>query len=129
MTGSDLPDIVRALIVAHIDSVVQLEVLLLLQADPTRARTAAEVARELRIDATWVAGQLRQLCDAGLLSCTDQPDTSYAYAPRTPELRDAANELAKAYTERRVTVISLIFSKPVDPIRSFTDAFRLRRKD
>jgi hypothetical protein len=37
--------------------------------------------------------------------------------------------LAQAYTDRRVSVITLIFSKPVDKLRSFTDAFKLRRDD
>jgi len=32
-----------------------------------------------------------------------------------------------SYADRRVTVIGLIFSKPVDKIRSFADAFRIRK--
>ena len=44
-----------------------------------------------------------------------------------PELDQAVVRLAKDYAERRVTVITLIFSKPVDKLRTFADAFRLRK--
>ena len=43
------------------------------------------------------------------------------------DLHRAVAGLAREYAARRVTVIGLIFSKPVDKIRSFADAFRLRR--
>lgn len=125
----ELPDNVRALITSHIDSVIQLEVLLLLQGSPARQRTAVDVAKELRIDLGWVGQQLKQFCDGGLIGCGEGTGGGqvYTYTPRTPELKEAIDALAELYLERRVTVISTIFSKPVDPIRSFSDAFRLRR--
>jgi hypothetical protein len=123
----DIPANVQALIAAHISSVVQLELLLLLHAQPDRDRTPTDISKELRVDAGWVAGQLRALCAAGLLVCTETPAPSFRYWPARPDLKDAVDGLAQAYAKRRVTVIGLIFSKPVDPIRSFTDAFRLRK--
>lgn len=127
VTDQDIPDNVRALIASHISSVVQLELLLLLHAQPARERTPADISQELRIDAGWVTGQLRVLCSAGLLVCNEGPNPSFRYWAARPELHDAVEGLARAYAERRVTVIALIFAKPLDPIRSFTDAFRLRR--
>jgi predicted ArsR family transcriptional regulator len=124
----DIPDNVRALIASHISSVVQLELLLLLHAQPARERTAADISRELRIDAGWVTGQLRELTAAGLLVINENAGPTFRYWAARPEIHDAVEGLAKAYAERRVTVIALIFSKPADPIRSFTDAFRLRRE-
>ena len=118
---------VRTLIIERIDSVVHLELLLLLHANAGRAWTAADVAQELRIDASWAAGQLGELAARGLLApAADQPG-AFRYAPGSPELDAAVTQLAKDYTERRVTVITLIFSKPVDKLRSFADAFRLRK--
>jgi hypothetical protein len=35
--------------------------------------------------------------------------------------------LAAAYRESRVAVIQLVFARPSDPLRSFADAFRMRR--
>jgi hypothetical protein len=36
--------------------------------------------------------------------------------------------LADTYRERRVAVVSLIASKPIDNVRAFSDAFRLRKR-
>jgi hypothetical protein len=58
---------------------------------------------------------------------TDDPRT-FHYAPASGSPLDAAvAQLARDYAERRVTIITLIFSKPVDKLRSFADAFRLRK--
>jgi hypothetical protein len=37
--------------------------------------------------------------------------------------------LADTYRERRVAVITVIASKPMENVRAFSDAFRLRKKD
>jgi hypothetical protein len=120
-----IPIEVRSLIAEHIDSVAQLETLLLIQAVPEQTWDAEKLGRELRINRDWAASQLQHLCNHGLLNC-DQPP-NYRYAPKTPELAAAVEGLARAYAERRVTVIGMIFSKPVDKLRSFADAFRLRK--
>jgi hypothetical protein len=43
------------------------------------------------------------------------------------QLDRTASDLARLYPERRFTIIEIIFSKPNDKIRSFADAFRIRR--
>jgi hypothetical protein len=119
---------VRALIVDRIDSVVQLELLLLLQASAGRAWTAAEVAQQLRIEPSWALGQLGELVSRGLAAPAgpDAPE-SFLYAPAPPALDATVAQLVKDYAERRVTVITMIFSKPVDKLRTFADAFRFRK--
>ena len=130
MAEDAIPDEVKAFIAAHIESVLQLEVLLLLHAQAPRQFTAAELAQELRIDAAWVSVQLASLADAGVLTAA-APAPGAApqsrYEPRAADLDRAVAGLAREYAARRVTVIGLIFSKPVDKIRSFADAFRLRK--
>ena len=112
----------------HVESVMQLEVLLLLAGQPGQAWSAADLAQQLRIDPAWVDGQLRAMVAKGLVVLVDgPPGPQFRYAPRTPELARAVDELAHAYADRRVTVIGLIFSKPVDKLRSFADAFRIRK--
>ena len=117
----------RALIADHIESVMQLELLLLLSDRRDRVWTADDVAHEMRIDPVWTAAQLQGLAGRGLVEAMSGSPTQFRYAPRAPELDQAVADLAKAYADRRVTVIGLIFSKPVDKIRSFADAFRLRK--
>ena len=123
---------VKQFISDHVESVMQLEVLLLLAGQPGKVWTAAELAQQLRIDVAWVDAQLRAIVAGGLASVEDAGPGGggpvFRYAPRTAELRATVDELAHAYADRRVTVIGLIFSKPVDKIRSFADAFRLRKE-
>ena len=81
----------------------------------------------MRIDPAWAAGQFAELVARGLAApATDAPD-AFRYAPIPPALDATLVQLAKDYAERRVTVITLIFSKPVDKLRTFADAFRLRK--
>ena len=128
MSDEGIVQEVRAFIAEHIDSVLQLELLLLLQKKRDRDFDAAGVVQELRIDPAWAAGQLEALCSAGILACVEAVGVRrYHYAPKTPELDAAVQKLDQAYTDRRVSVISLIFSKPTDKLRSFADAFRVRK--
>lgn len=127
MGEQDITPRVRAIIAEQIDSVMQLEVLLLLADNPAREWDPAEVAQQFRIDLEWVDSQLRGLAARGLVQIIDGPPVRFRYQPRTPELAQAVAELGQAYANRRVTVIGMIFSKPVDKIRSFADAFRLRK--
>jgi hypothetical protein len=38
------------------------------------------------------------------------------------------DDLAESYAKYRVTVVTLIFTKPSDDIAQFPDAFRIRRE-
>ncbi len=129
MSTNGLPDIVREFIIEHIDSVEQVEILLLLRQKTGRTWTAESMARELRIAVSSAATRLADLKKLGFVVAVDGAPNEYRYAPRTPELDETVRGLAEAYSERRVTVINLIFSKPIDKIRTFADAFRLRRED
>lgn len=127
MTEPAVPKHVAAFLLESIDSVVQLEVLLRLQAEPDRPWTPTEIARELMVDPAWVTDQLDYLCARGLLECDRGLQTRYRYHPGTPDLRATVTDLALIYTQRRVTVISLVYSRPVDPIQRLADAFKIRR--
>jgi hypothetical protein len=126
---SGLPEEVRRFVVDHIDSVEQLEILLLLHGQRERTWTAETVARELRIAPISAGERLEEFLRGGLLTRTDGPPVEYRYAPGSTKLEAAVDGLSRAYSERRVTVINFIFSKPVDKIRTFADAFRLRKED
>lgn len=119
---------VRGFINEHINAVEQLEVLLLLRNADSRAWSAADVARELRIDSHSAALRLDDLCARKLLTMDGAaPDLTYRYYPGTAELGRKVDGVAKAYAERRIRVINLIFAKPIDHIRTFADAFKLKR--
>lgn len=127
MTDSGIPPDVKQFIADHIDSVLQLEILLLLLDHAEKEFSVDDVVTELRVDVGFVREQLDNLCARGMIACTGQSSSTYRYNPRSAEMRQAIEGLRTAYADRRVSVISLIFAKPVDKLRSFADAFRLRK--
>jgi hypothetical protein len=123
-----LPAAVRRFIAAHINSVEQLEVLLLLRSDPTREWAPGEVSTELATSHDAAALRLADLEAQGLVRARLDPVPRYRYA-NLPAKREAeVADVADAYAKRRVAVITEIFSEP-SPAESFSDAFRLRRDD
>lgn len=128
MTPSELAPEVIGIVEACIDSLGQLEVLLLLHRRRPAAVSAAAVGQELGIDATWATTELRRLVTLGL-AAEGAGDGHFRFAPSTADLEHAVAALAEAYARQRVTVVALIMSKPSPVLRGFADAFRLRRKD
>jgi hypothetical protein len=124
---SSIPDDVRRFLLQCIDSVEQLEVLLLLHRYPDEARSPATVAQELYSNTESIARRMAGLDANGLLVSTGP--SSYRYQPRTPALDSTVRLLADTYRERRVAVITVIASKPMEKVRAFSDAFRIRKKD
>lgn len=125
---SELPDDIRRFIAANIASVAQLEVLLLLRGEREREWTADEVSRALYAAASGMAEQLNDLEAKGLVLVTQSPEARFRYQPRDEELDAVVGRMADLYKERRVAVISLIYSEPVDKARSFAEAFRIRKE-
>lgn len=125
--GSALPEDVRQFLLRYIDSVEQLEVLLLLRGSPTTSWSPEAVAQALYSNPTSVAYRLAMLQRHELITAAEPP-TSYRYQT-TSALHDAVTRLAEMYKERRVAVVTFIASKPMANVRAFSDAFRLRKKD
>jgi DNA-binding HxlR family transcriptional regulator len=127
MREEKLPTQVIDFIAGYIDTALQLEILLLLRNHAERSWTATEIDAELRINQEWVASQLGELCRCGLLRCTQDGAPTYQYGPTDPKVASAITALASWHATHRVAIISMIYSKPADKLRSFADAFRLRK--
>jgi hypothetical protein len=124
-----LSDEVRQFILQYINSVDQLEILLLLKQDPTREWTAEEIARTLSTGSDAVASRMAGLASDGLIQRSPKDETRYRYGPRTADLDRTMTQLAQDYPQYRVSIINLIFSKPIDKIRTFADAFRFTKRN
>ena len=122
MTDDPIPGDLREFIMRHIDSVAELEALLLLRANPNESWDVALVARRLYTNETQITAPFARFCEEGLLTCTDH---IYKYAP-TPELAALMDKLAEAHTRHLISVTNLIHAKP-RRIREFADAFKLRK--
>ena len=129
---SGLSQEIKKFISDHIHSIEQLEILLLLHSQPDREFTAAATAQELRIEPDSAAERLAALSGQQMLAVRaagGAAEPAYRFAPANAHLHSLVQQLAEAYRQYRVRVITAIFSKPVDKVRSFADAFKLRRDE
>jgi hypothetical protein len=124
--ADEFPDDVQRFLSEHISSVAQLEVLLLLRSQREREWSPADVAQALYTTPEVVAEQLDELRRRGLLA-VNEGESHYRYWPVSPDLDTQVDALAVTYRERRVAVITYIYSQPLDKVRTFADAFRLRQ--
>lgn len=127
MSDAAIPPRVQRFISTHIDSIEKLEVLLLLRSRADREWNAREVSQELRITEASSAARLEDLTERRLLEEREGSPPSYRYSPVSSEDAQDVTALQETYSTRRVSVISYIFSKPLDKVRGFADAFRLKR--
>lgn len=127
MSQADIPEGVRAFIAQNIESAELLETLLLVHSGPGREWTPEEVARSIYTVPAGATRRLEQLVGMGLTTSSGAADPAYRYAPATPALAAQVDALAAAYRAHRVAVINLVYSRPPDPLRSFADAFKLRK--
>ncbi len=86
--------------------------------------TADAAGARLYVRTTVAEHVLSVLAARGFFAATSG---MYRYAPATPQLEAAVDELAAAYSEQLVTVTHLIHSKPSGGVRQFAEAFDLRK--
>lgn len=110
----------------YIQSVEQLEVLALLHRDPKREWTVRMVYDVILSNETSLANRLAEFTERGILVST--PSSTYRYDPKTAELHFAVELTLKTYQTHHVRVIETIFGTGPDPVQSFADAFRIRKK-
>ncbi|SFJ51153.1 hypothetical protein [Planctomicrobium piriforme] len=129
MTSEEFPRLLGIFLDQQISSVAQLEILLLLRSRLEQTWTAAAVDEELRITPAMAREQLVLLAGAGLITAdAGAAEAAYRYQPGTPEIQQRIDELADCYAARRVAVITRIYSKPLKSVRTFAEAFRLRKE-
>jgi predicted ArsR family transcriptional regulator len=126
VTDKGLSEEVKKFITDHINSLEQLEILLLLHSHPQQEWTAQAVSQELRLSQASAAMRLADLEKRGLLGVKETADPLYRYQPQKPDFEPTVDSLAKSYPDYRFTVINLIFSKPLDKIQTLADAFKFR---
>lgn len=127
MTEEPIPNEIRQFILRSIDSVAQLEALLLLRANPRENWTTVSISKRLYISEQETAPLLTNLCDQGLVVLNEL--TEFTYQPASAELSQMVDSLATIYARHLVPVTNLIHSKPRSRMQEFADAFRLRKDE
>jgi DNA-binding MarR family transcriptional regulator len=128
MTDPDFTDELRSLIQETIPTLDAAELLLLLAQHrdrPYSVRAIIEAMKPTAVSESTARRYLQQFESRGLVSpCENE---SYQYAAVTPELEAAVRALTRVYNERPVTLVRMIYSLKDEKIRSFADAFRLKK--
>lgn len=122
MVDDPIPGDVRDYILNHIESIAQMEALLLLRAEPDGDWDVDNIARRIYVSEPEVSEALAGLIQAGVVSFEDN---LFRYNP-APDLKDLIERVLNAYQRHLIPVTNLIHSKP-RRIQQFADAFRFRK--
>jgi hypothetical protein len=126
---TDFSDEFCGFIRTAIPSVDAAEVLLLLYRDPSAVwsprQAVARLPAGIRANEADAAKYLQLFESSGLALAA--PDRGFQFHPANEALATHVRTLAQAYEERPVTLIRLIYALRDSKIRSFAEAFKLRK--
>jgi hypothetical protein len=117
-----IPDDIKQFIIAGIDSVAQLEALLLLRTGAHEKWEIPVVARRLYITEQETSAVLKRLCDQGLVMMNGNEPLLFQYRPKSVELARMIDRMAEVYKKQLVPVTNLIHSKPRSRIQGLADS-------
>jgi 16S rRNA C1402 N4-methylase RsmH len=128
--GHDLSIDVKEFIAEHVQSVLELEVLLLLNQNRDNSWTSESVGGALHLSVKSAKAVLDELVSNGFLICIDgATEHLYRYNRPSEEFDKRLSQLANAYATQRVAVLTHIFANQVDKVRLFTETFRMIKGD
>lgn len=114
---------IEKLIAAHLTSVEQVEVLLLLRRSPDTFWSVEAIAGQLFIAEPIADRAARELVRAGWV---EEGTSGRVFRfSAAEEGRRKIDALAAEYRDRRLEVINAVFSANLNRLRSFADAFRI----
>jgi hypothetical protein len=125
-----IPPDIRQFILNQIDSIAQLEALLLLRGSPDTWWEAARIAERLYIHVKDCAPVTTRLHSTGLFIREEtEKGERFRYRPENGDLREMVDRLAYYYSNHLVPISNLVHSKPRSRIQEFSRAFDLGKKD
>jgi GAF domain-containing protein len=127
MNSPDIPERVLLFLAEKIDSVPQLEALLLISSDPQRLWTEEELAARIYVS-TQVASQvLQSLQRQQLVTVELAPAAQYRYNAQWDPTGEILPEVAASYRRHLVPIATLIHSRASTAVREFARAFNLKK--
>lgn len=124
-----ISDDVRRFIVDSIDSVAQLEALLLLRNHRHRTWSCQAVAEEIYNSEQHTAELLDKLVARGFIAVEDVQPRAFRYQPASLQVAESIDRLADTYSRYLVPVTNLIHGKSRRIIQQFADAFKLKKEE
>lgn len=127
MSDDELPSDILRFIAKYIRSIAHLEILLFLFDGRERSWTVDELSREMRTNDPMAARLLAEL--ASIIEEDKNNRGSFKFNTQSTEAFEAARRLSEFYRSRRMAVINAIYPRSTSSIRSFADAFKLKKDD
>ena len=129
MMLSRIPEDVRRFILTSIDSIAQLEALLLLRHHAPQKWACAQVAERIYISEPQAAALLAKLEARGFILTGGLDPTEFSYQPKTEEMARSIDQLAESYSKYLVPVTNLVHQKSRRDITEMADAFKLKKNE
>ncbi len=127
MNPPQIPDSVLQFIAERIDSVPQLEALLLLCESPQRSWTEEEVAARIYVSRVAAAQILQALQRQNLVTPAAAQSPQYQYNPQWDPTGQVMPEVTAAYRRHLVQLATFIHSRASTAVREFARAFDFKK--
>lgn len=124
--ADEFPAEVKQFIAQNIESLAQLEVLLYLRQHKDRQIHPGEIASRLALTSEMGNVILADLVRRG---CAVRVEACFRFQPTSDDLGRLIDLLADAYRERRLAVTNEIYSRPIEKVKTFAEAFRFRKEE
>ncbi|WP_413294233.1 hypothetical protein ACLSU7_03835 [Bdellovibrio sp. HCB185ZH] len=113
---------IKTFIRRHIHSIAILDVLFFLKHREYKAWTPQEVSVEMRSNPGYAKSQLEELVASGMV-CREGAGYRYLVS----DSAETVEKLELLYNTRRSSVMNYIYSQPIDNIRDFANAFKIKK--
>jgi hypothetical protein len=127
MTSPEIPARVLQFLAERIDTVPQLEAVLLLWEDPQRLWSEEELAGRIYVGRPVAAAILQALQRQQLVTVEPSSVARYRYNPQWDPTGEVMPEVAGAYRRHLVPLATFIHSRASTAVREFARAFDLKK--
>lgn len=123
MTLGPVPQELASFIQRNIDSIADLEALLILREQPGTPWGASAIAARLYISEEYAREVMERLRNRGLVRIAEE---GYCYAAE-PAAEPVIARVAEYYATHLIAVTNFIHAKPTNRIRQFAEAFKFKK--
>jgi hypothetical protein len=128
MTRADIPAAVLQFVLRRIDTVAELETLLIMSAEESRQWSVDDIAARIYVAKPSAAAVLHALQSHRLIA-GDDAGTWFRFTPASEEERQTILQTATAYRTHLIPISTLIHKKASGPVQEFARAFSLKKDE
>jgi len=128
MTRAEIPPAVLQFILKRIETVTELETLLIVSAAPAREWTVDDISARIHAAAPTAAAVLQALSDRRLIA-SDDSRSRFWFSPASEAEEQTIRQTAEIYRTQLIPVTRLIHEKASTPVQEFARAFNLKKED